>query len=373
MNIQNEITTELERLMAFRPVTGETARIGSLLDYVEGSIKAAGLKIERGVSGGHSYLLAGTRSTRKSQVLLQAHVDVVPASDELFKLTADKGKLSGRGAYDMLFATAAYLVLIRELAENSSLDKLDLGIMLTSDEEIGGFNGVGKLSKDYDCQVCFLPDAGTLTEACIASKGVLQLVVTSMGVAGHSSRPANFQNPIVPLAVFVGDIEELYPNTDITQTTCAITRFNSGEADNQVPGIGKLTLDIRFNPADDPEQITKKISQAASFHGLSLETLASEGAFQTDTNHPKFLEFIDTYKAVTSNDLDLIIEPGSSDARFFALKGIPVIMIRPTGGGLHGDQEWIDRGSLVVFYEVLKAYVSARNLTQAPQYSSLVK
>lgn len=178
MTIPTAITTELERLMAFRPVTGETARIGSLLDYVEGSFKAAGLKIERGVNGGHPYLMAGTKSTKSSEVLLQAHVDVVPASDDFFKLTSDGRKLFGRGTYDMLFATATYLVLIRELSERGDLNKYDLGIILTSDEEIGGMYGVGSLSRDYDCHVCVLPDAGTLTEAGVASKGVLQLVVT---------------------------------------------------------------------------------------------------------------------------------------------------------------------------------------------------
>lgn len=346
--------------MAFRPVTGKTARIGSLLDYVEGSFKAAGLKIERGLNSGHPYLLAGTKSTKRSGVLLQAHVDVVPARDALFKLTESQGKLTGRGTYDMLFATAAYLVLIRELDESGDIDKLDLGIMLTSDEEIGGIYGVGPLSKDYDCDVCFLPDAGNLTEAGIASKGVLQLAVISTGIAGHSSRPANFQNPIVPLAAFVADLEELYANTDITQTTCAITRFNSGEADNQVPRTGRLTLDIRFSPTDDSAQIINQISDAASFHGLAIEIISDEAAFQTDPTHPKFLEFVDAYEKVIGRDLGLIIEPGSSDARFFALKDIPVIMVRPTGGDLHGDSEWVDKDSLAVFYGLLKTYVTAQ-------------
>ncbi len=344
--------------MAFRPVTGETARIGSLLDYVEGSFKASGLVIERGVSNGHSYMLAGTRSSKSSEVLLQAHVDIVPASDELFRVSENAGKLTGRGTYDMLFATAAYLVLIRDLADAGNIAQYDIGIMLTSDEEVGGENGVGLLYKDYDCQICILPDAGTLTEAGIAAKGVLQLIVTSIGIAGHSSRPANFQNPIVPLAAFVADIEERYPNTDITQTTCAVTQFNAGEAANQVPGSGKLTLDIRFSPSDDSKQITRLITETASFHGLTVKILVDEEAFQTDPTHPKFLEFSNTYKSITGHDIGLIIEPGSSDARFFALKDIPVVMIRPAGGKLHGDEEWVDQADLEKFYTILKAYVT---------------
>jgi len=48
---------------------------------------------------------------------------------------------------------------------------------------------------------------------------------------------------------------------------------------------------------------------------------------------------------------------GSSDARFFLEKGIPAILIRPVGGNLHSEKEWIDIKSLEVFYEVLKEFI----------------
>ena len=49
--------------------------------------------------------------------------------------------------------------------------------------------------------------------------------------------------------------------------------------------------------------------------------------------------------------------PGSSDARFITPKGIPVIMTRPDGGGLHGDDEWLSLSSLEEYYQILKQYV----------------
>ncbi|MEI9914160.1 MAG: M20/M25/M40 family metallo-hydrolase [Candidatus Saccharibacteria bacterium] len=48
---------------------------------------------------------------------------------------------------------------------------------------------------------------------------------------------------------------------------------------------------------------------------------------------------------------------GSSDARFFAARGMPVIMLRPDGDGAHGDNEWISSDSIQKFYELLKAYI----------------
>jgi succinyl-diaminopimelate desuccinylase len=358
MDIQAGITKELERLLAFAPVTGRYEHASQLLDYVEGQFAAAGLHIARGEHKKYPYLVAGTKSATSSKLLLQAHIDVVPAHDSLFTLTSSNGKLYGRGAYDMLFAAASYLVLVRELSDAGILQSLDLGIMLTSDEEIGGMYGVGELSKTYSCDVCFLPDAGNFKEAAVASKGVIQLRATATGIAGHSSRPADFQNPIVPLAAFVADFEQMYPNADTTQTTGAITQFHSGAADNQVPGDGSLIIDVRYNPIDDPQIIIKAIEEAAAFRGLTIEQLDHGDAFRIEPTDLRFLEFKDVYKAQTGNELGMMIAHGSSDARFFAAKGVPVIMMRPTGGELHGDQEWIKQADLEQFYTILRTYVT---------------
>ena len=42
---------------------------------------------------------------------------------------------------------------------------------------------------------------------------------------------------------------------------------------------------------------------------------------------------------------------------FLKKKNIPVILIRPKGGGRHSDKEWIDKEDLNKFYLVLKEFV----------------
>ena len=49
--------------------------------------------------------------------------------------------------------------------------------------------------------------------------------------------------------------------------------------------------------------------------------------------------------------------PGSSDARFFSAHNIPVIMLRPTGHGAHGDNEWISIAETEQFYQILTSYI----------------
>lgn len=85
------------------------------------------------------------------------NVDVVePNEPEQFQPQIKDGKLFGRGAYDMKFAVACYLNLLLELG--SKLSEYNFGIMLVSDEELGGFHGTGKLvEQGWPSEFCFLP------------------------------------------------------------------------------------------------------------------------------------------------------------------------------------------------------------------------
>jgi len=62
-------------------------------------------------------------------------------------------------------------------------------------------------------------------------------------------------------------------------------------------------------------------------------------------------------KSVTGKTPQLISVSGSSDARYFSQKDIPVIMTRPRSGGSHSDNEWLDLESWRVYYEIFTEYV----------------
>ena len=48
---------------------------------------------------------------------------------------------------------------------------------------------------------------------------------------------------------------------------------------------------------------------------------------------------------------------GGSDARFFSIKGIPVIMLRPDGTGAHSDNETLSLDSLDRFYALFEEFI----------------
>lgn len=356
---KNTLIEELKHLVSFKPVTSHKDGTTALLRYVESELQKVGLKTAFSTSHGYPSLVAGTLSTERSKLLLQAHIDVVPADEDLFTVRQKAAVLYGRGVCDMLFATAIYLCMLRDLHAEGLLAGMDVGLMLTGDEEIGGYDGVGRLFESYECDICVLPDAGGPDTINIKAKGVLQLQVTLQGVAGHAGRPADYDNPIVKASAFVQDIVSRFPNNTVDKTVCSIGMINAGKAANQVPSTATVTLDLRYAAEDDPHELVKTVQSIGRKHAGTVETLCLDPGYEIDIQEPSIQRFLDLYESRTGLQVRPIAVPGSSDARFIVPKGIPVIMMRPEAGGMHAETESLNIASLVSFAEILKEYALA--------------
>ena len=148
----------LKQLVSIRSYSNDGTANARLLDLVEKELKPY-LMIRRFSSHGHPSLIATTRNTKKPKLLLAAHTDVVPGPDTLFRLRQKGNRLMGRGAVDMKFAIACYVSLVKELRKQ--MRGYDVGILLTSDEEIGGVDGGEEvLKKGYKTEFGFLAGSG---------------------------------------------------------------------------------------------------------------------------------------------------------------------------------------------------------------------
>ncbi len=352
---------ELEKLISFNPVTSDKKSTKALLVYVATELKKLNINLKMGEKNSYPWLVAGTRSLMKSKILLQAHIDVVPAPQKLFKPKLKNNWLFGRGAYDMLFATASYLVLLRDLHSAGKLSGFDIGVMLTSDEEVGGHSGVGALIRSYSCEVCILPDAGAEQQLSISAKGVLVLKIVASGTSGHAARPQEYDNPILKITKAAEEISRQFPNRLSTVTTCSITKIRAGEALNQIPDQASLFLDIRYVPQDDPDKIQNRLENIMTRYDAHVTRLICEPCYSTDPNNSHITSFIRHYENQTGKQLELIRSPGSSDARFLTVKNIPVVMIRPDGKGLHAPTEAVSLSSLKQFTDVISSFVEQTN------------
>ena len=347
----------LSDLISFKTVSGDTFEVDLCFDYLQTFLSERGLQVKREMSNGFPSIVALTQSTRKPKVLLQAHIDVVPAQTPFFKLTEKKGKLYGRGVFDMKFAAACYLKLVDELKD--TLKNYDFGIMFTSDEEIGGENGVRYLlNKGYNANVCILPDGGNDWQIETTCNAVWIARIRADGLSAHGSRPWEGQNAINKLLQGLNEIHELFGELKPHKNSVTISKIHGGEAMNQVPDQAEAILDMRFINNDEYTKHSRAISRIAKDRQLELETEAFVEARNFDVTQPTIADFLDIAEQLLGQPISQTHSFGASDACYFAGHGIPTIVIRPTGGAPHSSHEWIEKDGLLKFYELLKTYIT---------------
>lgn len=343
----------LQKLVDFYPVTDDQKAVSSLLDYVAAHLERYNMQVKRVSYDGINSLYASTTGSKHSKVLLQAHVDVVPGEQPYRE---EGGKLLGRGVFDMLFATASFMRLIDELGPD--LEEYDLALMLTGDEEHGGMSGVAKLLEDgYATDVCILPDAGDEFGALsVGAKGVYHAKIRINGLAHHGARPWEGDGAAGKLVSFLDELSAQFDTSNRDNSTLTVSMLQAGETLNQGPASAVAGIDIRYKNRADLQRITQRLELLLKKYNGEIEYLHTGSDFKLDTDEPLVRRFIDLYEAEAGKPVSFTRAYGSSDARFFSEKGTPVIMLRPDGGGAHGDNEWISTASYEQFYKLIKQF-----------------
>lgn len=354
------ILEHLGKLVSCYPVSNNQTAVSELLEYCLLNIKQTTFfpdaKIHN-INGVHS-LYASTCASKTPRVLLQAHIDVVPAAKNIRKLfKSSDNRVVGRGVYDMLYGTACYLTLIEDLADK--LSKHNIGILLTGDEELGGFNGTGHfVSEGYGADVVVLPDAGDgLGQMNTGSKGIYSFDLLVNGKAHHASRPWEGDGAGNKMIMALNEVIQLSVNSPQSPFTVTVTILSGGEAMNKAPSNANAHVDVRYVNNVELTKFKRSLKTILKKYNGQVTNLLEAPSFDLDTNNSFVRQFIDIYSKIIKQEVELTRTDGSSDARFFAKKNIPVIMLRPKGGEAHGDNEWLDTSELDDFYKILKEFI----------------
>jgi acetylornithine deacetylase/succinyl-diaminopimelate desuccinylase-like protein len=347
----------LAKLVAFKSVPDNYRANNAALEYIDRFVAERGLHTKRLEWNGAPALVATSRPRVKCPTLMLAgHIDVVPAANELFTLHTDDDKYFGRGVLDMKGSIAVFLSIINEL--KGQLDSFDFGLMITSDEELGGFNGTPKvLEAGYKPKVCILPDGGDNWQIQLTAKGVLQLRVATSGQAAHGSQPWNGDNANLRLIRILHDIMMLFPVNGPDTNTVNIGKISGGEAINQVPDAAEALIDIRCISEHDKQRLLEKVDQICHGHHAQMDVVMQGNGTTFEFSNPFIKRFSEIVTEVTSTEVTGSHAYGSSDARFFAALGIPCISLYPPGGGHHGPNEWVSIKGLQQLKTIVLQYL----------------
>ena len=341
----------LQKLVGFKTISNDKEENKKAIEYVKSQLPP-NLEIKEKSYNGHPTIVIGKDSP---EICLQAHIDVVPAKESAFATKTTDGKMYGRGVYDMKFAIACYIKLLQEV----DLSKANFGVMITSDEEVGGFNGVKKVLEDgYSPSFCLLPDGERVWNIDTKAKGAYHFQIQAKGKSGHASRPWEGDSAMHRLLGFLHELQGFFPKVkeDGFQNTLNVGVVNGGSVANQLAEDALAKIDIRFVSEEDRQKIEKKLTELQEKYGVGVKQAIYAPFFDGNTEDKHFERFIDICQ---KNNRQLTMHPShaTSDARFFSEKNIPTLVTRPSGGGSHSGNEWIDLEDLEVFYKILKDFV----------------
>jgi succinyl-diaminopimelate desuccinylase len=358
--MKDEILEIAKNLVEIESIASKPEKLKEVIDVVDNYFSNKNLSIKRYVQHSkHSIVVSNTKE-KKKKIILNAHLDVVAAEKHLFKLKRDGDRITGRGVFDMK-AFAAMLMVATDKITKIRPD-LSLALIMNTDEEVGGENGMKYLlnKEDYSCDVAYIPDGGGHFNILTEEKGLLVLKITAYGTTAHSAYLWRGNNAIVKLINIYNKLIEAYPNPQADKDwkiSINLSKIEGGDTLNKVPEKAVMYLDIRYPYPVLAKSIIKKAEEIINDDSVFIENIINGTTFYSNTeNH-----YIQKYKGIAEAYLDRNVNftksPGAADARFLSEKGIPVIMTRCDGGGLHSPDEWISVPKLLQQYEMLMDFL----------------
>jgi len=289
------------------------------------------------------------------KIILNAHLDIVPALKEQYLPFEKDGRLYGRGAIDMKAAGAVEILLFKELANTI---KYPLGLQLVTDEELDGCRGV-----KYQAEKGILADfviAGEQTDFGInnEAKGVLWVKLTTKGRTAHGAHLWEGKNAIWKMVKALNNLRKIYPTPEkeVWKTTVNLSRIEtSNKTTNKVPDDCATYLDVRFVP-EEKEIIINKVKEI--FSKLADVEIVEFGSPQFTDEKNKYIELLKKIiKEKKGTKAKMSATHGTSDIRHYNDIGCDGITFGPIGFGLHTDNEWVNIKSLYEFYDILKDFL----------------
>ncbi len=347
----------LYRLIECRPVTADVSAVNKAENVMREFLEAHGLHCTMEVIDGRQTLYASTRPGKVQDVLLNAHLDVVPANHESQFMPYEKeGWLYARGAGDCL---GNAVCIARFLCENK--DAFRIGAVFTSDEETGGETTHGMVERGYGAaKAALVLDHGGDYSITYAQKGILILKVTARSHGGHSSAPWAFINPVDMLTDAYQQLRKAWVNPiseEDWRNSMAPCVISGGDAENRIPDTAEMILNFRYVADEDYQKIIDLVKTT----GLEVSVLRTCSPVSNDINAPALLLLQQAFQGVLARPVKFTRMCGATDARHLRALDIPVAIIGTEGTGAHSAEEKLKLDSIDICQKILKEYMTLLN------------
>jgi len=226
-------------------------------------------------------------------LIIYTHLDVVPAgenwSTDPFMLVKRNGRIYGRGVSDSKGSVAGLIVALRTVLKKRK-PRYNLHILLTTDEEVGGYSGLCYLTDiglvQGDFMLCM---DGFSDDLVIGSNGLITWEISVYGRAAHSGSSFLGINAIEKSFSVMEALLALKKNVQSRKSSLEassaldslgirtlmpmlnITMINGGIKENVVPEKCTLRGDRRVIPEESMEDAMEEIERNLKLLDAQLE------------------------------------------------------------------------------------------------------
>ena len=321
----------------------------------------AGVRLEEHRCEDVPALVALPAGVATPEILLLAHVDVVDHGNlGVYRSQVRDGRICGPGAGDMKGALAVLTTLFTELHQRHP--GISLGLAVTADEESGGHGARHLVAQGLTCGVALLPDGGSIDRVVAAEKGILHLDAEWRGVSTHAAYPWEGHNPVDTMLDDLARLRTHFAtlangaSAEHWHPTATVTTLESeSHTLNRIPAFARAGIDVRFTPPWTGAAILAEVRACLGADAVATPRVGDEPTEMTPD--PAFMAI---GERVLGRPMGVVRTAGTSDARFFTERGIPVIISRPLVGNIHRPDEWIDIASMLQYYRMLQEFIRHR-------------
>ena len=352
----SELLSLAKRLIAYE--TCEERAIHECAGFVEAWLEARDIEATREEVRGLPVVKAEVGPETAPTVVLEGHIDVVPAHTEQFEPRLEGDRLYGPGAYDMKGAIAAMMVVTAALRDQDGV-RVRLGIVGDEESEEGEDRGCDRLVDSGFIGDFAITGEPTDLHIGVEAKGVLALRLEVGGTAAHGATPWLGDNAVLNAIDVFRSIESLpfarQSSELFDRPSINLGRIWGGDALNKVPDRCVIDVDIRYLPGQDP---TALLAEIEAMPGVSsVAPLLVRPPATVDRESPFLRGLREAATTYANGETMSVGRDGASDAVSFMRVGVPAVEFGPVGAGHHGPAEWVSVSSLEGYRQALESFL----------------
>ena len=325
------------------------------------------------------------------RLVFNGHLDTFLVGDKSrwtvdpFGAECKDGRIYGRGVADMKGGIACSMLAFMLLAGCRDAWSGELVIALAGDEEVMGPRGTLFLLDKVPFvlgDAAILGDIGTSKILRFGERGAIWFELTAVGKASHGAHvhrginaidrlisamakiregiqnlPVKIPENVRKAVLAAGPVSEIYSGKGETNVLLSLTLnfgiIQGGIALNIMPDRATAQGDIRIPPGNTVEEVERTLkAMVGEVEGVSVRIIHSWVPNWSDPADALFSLISKNARQVWNEDVAVTMRVGSSDSRYFRLRGVPTVNCGLNGFNLGAADEYAEISDMVNVAEI---------------------